>query len=121
MRDLVSWSIPVGRLFGITIRVHWLFPLVGLGLVARMATQKDVLPDTWLDATGLVVLLFWSVLLHEFGHCFAARSAKSCSGRWAGWPTSRCRTRRERTSLPRRAARRSTCSSASAARHSFYR
>ena len=74
MRDpLLGWSIPLGRLFGITIRMHWLFPLVALGMILRAAFQKDVVPGTWVDVAMIEVLLFVIVLLHEFGHCFGAR------------------------------------------------
>lgn len=76
MRDPFSWSFPIGRLFGITIRVHILFPLFVIGLILRETTRDKVLPGTWLDATQVMFLIFLSVLLHEFGHCFF--------GRWAG-------------------------------------
>jgi stage IV sporulation protein FB len=72
MRDPLSWSISLGRLFGINIRVHWLFPLVGLGVLLQ--TFKDTMPPgLWKDVFWLEIIAFFSVLLHEFGHCFAAR------------------------------------------------
>ena len=68
MRDPFFWSIPVGRFFGITVRVHLLFPMVALGLILRLAVKY---PDgVWVDGVMLTCLLFVSVLLHEFGHCF---------------------------------------------------
>jgi stage IV sporulation protein FB len=73
MSDPVSWSLPLGRLFGINIRVHVLFPLVAVALILRAGFTKDAPPGVWLDATMLVILLFVIVLLHEFGHCFGAR------------------------------------------------
>ncbi|HEV3448641.1 MAG TPA: site-2 protease family protein [Gemmataceae bacterium] len=73
MRDPMSWSLPLGRLFGIVIRVHLLFPMVAVGLILRAAFHKDALPGDWIIASGLMALLFLSVLLHEFGHCFGAR------------------------------------------------
>ena len=33
MRDPLTWSMPLARLFGITVRVHILFPLVALALI----------------------------------------------------------------------------------------
>src|SRR5437879_4480774 len=72
MRDPFSWSFPFGRLFGIAIRVHFLFPLVALGLVLRVVFTKEAAPGIWVDAATVVGLLFGSVLLHELGHCLAA-------------------------------------------------
>jgi Zn-dependent protease len=86
MRDLVSWSIPIGRLFGISVRVHWLFPLVAIGLIARTATQPGYVSGTWIDATQLCLLMFVSVLFHEFGHCFAARSLEGDAHEILMWP-----------------------------------
>ncbi len=75
--DPMRWSLPLGRLFGINIRVHILFPIVALGIILRVAFQKDgktALPDgAWSDMAMVLGLLFFSVLLHEFGHCFAGR------------------------------------------------
>lgn len=88
MSDPRSWAFPLGRLFGITIKVHWLFPIVALALVLRAAYGKDVPPveGLWIDATLLVTFLFGSVLLHEFGHCFAARSVHGDASEVLLWP-----------------------------------
>jgi stage IV sporulation protein FB len=85
MRDPFSWSFAVGRLFGITVRIHVLFPLVCLGLILR-TTGKDFWPGTWIDATVLMGLLFLVVLLHEFGHCFAARNVGGEASEVLLWP-----------------------------------
>ncbi len=76
--DPMRWSLPLGRLFGINIRVHILFPIIALGLIVRAAWQKDgkdwpATPGLWQDVAMLIGLLFVAVLLHEFGHCFAGR------------------------------------------------
>jgi Zn-dependent protease len=73
MRDPMSWSLPLGRLFGIVIRVHLLFPMVAVGLILRAAFHKDAQNGDWIIASGIMGLLFLSVMLHEFGHCFGAR------------------------------------------------
>src|SRR5438876_552135 len=86
MRDPLSWSLPLGRLFGILIRVHILFPFVALGLVLRAAATETNPPGTWLIATGVVALLFLSVLLHEFGHCFGARLVDGDAHEILMWP-----------------------------------
>lgn len=86
MRDLVSWSFPIGRPFGISVRVHWLFPVVALGLILRMATKTDVVPGTWIDVTMMMGLLFVAVLLHELGHCFGARLVEGDAHEILMWP-----------------------------------
>lgn len=73
MRDPLTWSFPIGQIFGITVRVHVLMPIILLGFILREAFRKDVIPNTWIDALVLMILLFLVVLLHELGHCFVAR------------------------------------------------
>lgn len=70
MRDPFSWSFPIGRLFGIQVRIHWFFPIIALALIFR--AQKDAAAGAWADATVVVLLLFFVILLHEFGHCLFA-------------------------------------------------
>jgi Zn-dependent protease len=86
MRDPLTWSFPLGRPFGIAVRVHLFFPLVAIGLVLRVAFQKDVLPFLWVEACILMGLLFVSVLLHEFGHCFGARAVDGDANEVLLWP-----------------------------------
>jgi stage IV sporulation protein FB len=71
MRDPFAWSFAVGRMFGITIRIHVFFPVIAIGMVWR-ETQASI-PGSWIDAAVVQAMLFFSVLLHEFGHCFMAR------------------------------------------------
>jgi Zn-dependent protease len=87
MRDPLTWSLPLGTIFGITIRVHVLFPVVALGLVLRVAF-KDSQPGEglWITACGLIGILFVSVLLHEFGHCFGARLMDGDAHEILMWP-----------------------------------
>jgi Zn-dependent protease len=63
-------SIPVGRLAGVPIRLHWTFFLLVafVALVDRSAGRGAVL-------VGLVwiVALFGSVVVHEIAHCIVAR------------------------------------------------
>jgi Zn-dependent protease len=61
--------LPLGRLFGITIRVHVFFPFVALALILRIGFKTGY----WAEGCELMALLFVAVLLHEFGHCFGAR------------------------------------------------
>src|SRR5947209_2352060 len=86
MRDPFSLSFPLGRLFGIKIQVHILFPFLALVLVFRAVFAKDAVAGIWLDATMMVGLLFIAVLLHEFGHCFGARLVDGEANEILMWP-----------------------------------
>jgi stage IV sporulation protein FB len=86
MRDPLSWSFPIGRLFGITVRVHILLIVFALGLYLRVAYGKDYPAGAAVDVLWLVTLLFLSVLLHEFGHCYGAHLADGDSQEVLLWP-----------------------------------
>jgi Zn-dependent protease len=74
MRDPMSWAIPVFRLFGIQVKVHIFFFVITIGLFLRQLSLTQYQYVWWLDMFLLsIVVLFGSVLLHEFGHCFGAR------------------------------------------------
>src|SRR5438874_10315103 len=86
MRDLLTWSLPCGNLFGISIRVNVLFPFIAIGLILRAQMQEGAPPDTWILASGLMIVLFFSVLLHEFGHCWGARRVEGDAHEILLWP-----------------------------------
>jgi stage IV sporulation protein FB len=86
MRDPMTWSLPLGSVFGITIKVHILLPVVALGLILKAGLKEGAPPDVWGYSAGLMVLLFLSVLLHEFGHSFAARAVEGDSHEIMLWP-----------------------------------
>lgn len=74
MRDPLSWSVPVYRAFGIGVRVHLFFFVFAIGLFLRQAYLINP-PVTLLDIFLVTVLLLLGViLLHEYGHCYGARS-----------------------------------------------
>src|SRR5271157_4399841 len=66
-----SWSIPVGRLFGIEIRIHLTF-LFLLVFVWSTAAQDAAIA---LRGVALVGIVFGSVVLHELGHALVARGS----------------------------------------------
>lgn len=78
-----GWSFPVGRVFGIQIRVHVLllvFTAVELlegGSAGGLALK---LTAAWLS------VLWLSVLLHELGHCFVARRMGGSAEYILLWP-----------------------------------
>ncbi len=84
MRDPLSWSIPLFRAFGIQVRLHVLYIVISLGMILR-AAKND--PEHWTEfALIWVVMLFFIVLLHEFGHCFAARREGGDASEILMWP-----------------------------------
>jgi Zn-dependent protease len=86
LRDALSWSFPICQLFGIMIRVHLVLPIVMLGLIGRVAVGKDFPANSWQDAAMLMALMFFSILLHELGHCFAARFMDGEADEVLLWP-----------------------------------
>ena len=84
----INWSFPVGSLLGIRIRLHVLFVLGAVILLAHSASQAG--GGSWLMAVveglGSVVILFLIVLLHEFGHCFGARYVGGSAHEILMWP-----------------------------------
>jgi Zn-dependent protease len=84
MRDPLNWSIPLFRMFGIQVRLHILYIIVALGMLGR---QYYVDPDRIGEyAIIWIGILFGIVLLHEFGHCFAARSVDGEAEEILMWP-----------------------------------
>ena len=68
-----SWSIPVGRLFGIEIRIHLTFLFLLFFLFSTEAAAQDA--TAVFRVLGLFGILFGSVVLHELGHALVARGA----------------------------------------------
>ena len=67
-----SWSIPVGRLFGIEIRIHLTFLFV-LAFVWGNDKAQDA--TGMLRGLAVVAIIFGSVVLHELGHALVARGS----------------------------------------------
>ena len=67
-----GWSFPIGRVFGIQLRMHVTFLL----FVAWIALSQGGLSGDVrgaLSGVGLMLMVFACVLLHELGHALAAR------------------------------------------------
>src|SRR5437016_2110103 len=73
------------------VRVHFILPIFVISMIGRAWLGKNsegqpFLAGTWQDAATLMLLLFLAVLLHEFGHCFAARYMEGESDEILLWP-----------------------------------
>jgi Zn-dependent protease/CBS domain-containing protein len=68
-----SWSIPVGRLFGIEIRIHLSFLFLLIFVWSTDVATQDA--TAALRGLGLVGIIFGSVVLHELGHALVARGS----------------------------------------------
>jgi Zn-dependent protease len=76
--NLLSGSLRVGRLFGIEIRVHMLFIILSAyWLITSKAPQSTAM---------MLTMLYLIVLMHEFGHCFAARAVGGEAHTILMWP-----------------------------------
>ena len=74
-------GIRIGRLFGIDVAIHpsWFLVLVFFAFTLATGFFPRAYPEwgpvaTWTTATVATLLLFASVLAHEFGHSLVARS-----------------------------------------------
>ena len=65
------WSITVGSISGIVVRVHMTFFLLLAWIGAMLWVYKG--PAAAVDGVVFVLFLFACVVLHELGHAFAAR------------------------------------------------
>lgn len=81
MQDFLNWSFPLGRLFGIPVRVHWTLPFLTLVMVLQQETGIGM---AW--ELGVGAALWFSVLVHELGHCWAARSVGGYASQILMWP-----------------------------------
>lgn len=67
----MRWSIDVGRIGGITIRLHTTFILLLLWIGIGHYTAGGWVAA--IEGVAFILAIFGSVLLHEFGHALAAR------------------------------------------------
>ncbi len=84
----ITWSFPIGRLFGITIRIHvlFVFGVVFLLALAMKDAPAGAAVQTITISLLSIAILFGSVLLHEFGHCWGARKTGGSANEILMWP-----------------------------------
>ncbi len=87
MDDLFNWGLRVGEIARIRIRLHWLLLLFWLAhlqsLMAFEGLGRGTAVSGWVLWTAL---FFLSILLHEFGHCIAARKVGGDAHEILLWP-----------------------------------
>src|SRR5436190_20166824 len=84
MQGPISWSIPFTRIAGILVRIELFFILFIVGQV--LSAAKNFGSVYALEMFILMMMLFAIVLMHEFGHCFAARSVGGHAEEILLWP-----------------------------------
>lgn len=73
-----EWGVDIGRLLGVRIRIHWMFFVFALFYIAGHDDKQS--------AAIYMTVLFVTVLIHEFGHIFAARHFHLDADRVVLWP-----------------------------------
>ncbi|HYJ91442.1 MAG TPA: site-2 protease family protein, partial [Pyrinomonadaceae bacterium] len=67
-----SWSLPIGRYFGIQVFIHWTFWILIIWIfLLHFGVGRDVRQGLW--GALYVLSLFLCVVLHEFGHALTAK------------------------------------------------
>lgn len=81
--NFFSWAFPLFTVFGVRVKIHLLFVLMILSELL-WSLGRDSLGTPYVAiALGA---LFFMVLLHEFGHCFACRWAGGEASEVLLWP-----------------------------------
>ncbi len=68
----MRWSYKIARVAGIDVKIHVTFLLILIWFGAMYWQQGGL--EGAVEGVGFTLLLFLCVLLHEFGHAFAARA-----------------------------------------------
>lgn len=85
----MSWSVPVGRIAGVSIRLHlFLLLFIAVELLRATFPAGDALGTSLSPAVvaTALALLIAIVLLHEFGHCVACRRFGGIAEEVLLWP-----------------------------------
>lgn len=86
-REPHRWSLTLPwRPFGVTVRIHVLFPCVMLGVILWVATARAFDPRLWPHAITFMAMLFVAVVLHQAGRLAAARAVNGDAPSVVLWP-----------------------------------
>ncbi len=80
--NFLAGSVRIGRWFGIEVRVHMLFFI----FIAFALIDETGAGGNMRQAIMFWTMLFGIVLMHEFGHCFGARSVGGRADHILMWP-----------------------------------
>jgi Zn-dependent protease len=86
MRDPISWSFPIGRLLGASVRVQIFFPALVAAVWLQVAYKEGNPKGLSLEAIWVLGILFFSVVLHELGHALGARMVDGDVSEIVLWP-----------------------------------
>ncbi len=67
-----SWSLRIGRLFGIDVYIHWTFWILIVWIFLMHFRAGNGIEQAFV-AAGFIFALFGCVVAHEFGHALTAR------------------------------------------------
>jgi Zn-dependent protease len=72
MREYSNWTLSAGRIGGVPVRLHasLIFGLIFAVYIADRAIPND--PDSWVYGVLASAIWFGSLLVHQFGHLYAA-------------------------------------------------
>lgn len=84
LNSLLAWNFKLYRAFGIDVRVHWL--LIIYILVKTLSSYEKNSPFSLVLVLAVPVIIFSIVLLHEYGHCIAARLTGGRADNIILWP-----------------------------------
>ncbi len=90
MRDFSSWSLNLGKWYGVHVRLHAFFLLFAVCTLYLMTAKALGLADDpgqgLLYGLMLLGILFFSVLAHEMAHCLAAFRVGGGADQIVIWP-----------------------------------
>ena len=84
--DPMSWSVPLFRVAGISVRLHIFFLAFVVVVLARALSAAGDTGFGLLPSVLGLVALFGVILLHEFGHCAACRMVGGRADEILLWP-----------------------------------
>lgn len=84
----MSWSLPLFRIAGIAVRMHFVFVIyIIIELLRASYSPSKEAPPVGVGPMALLMgCLFLIVLLHEFGHCIACRRTGGVADEVLMWP-----------------------------------
>ena len=83
-RSFLSWNFKIFRAFGVDVRIHWLLIFFLILQIVQACIAIGLAGLLW--SPVLAFILFFSILLHEYGHCAAARRVGGSANEIILWP-----------------------------------